>query len=329
MNSILSSLCRRSVACLAVLAAAAAPLPAQAQTISITAVDAGAPDLGVVISAASGDTIFRIAPGDGLVTKLSGGGLRPGSGTARGHVTLTCTGSDSCESASQTVTIGASGTLTGRARALTNFTIAPGSNPPTLGTPSGTNTISFTVSSIPRDASRDFYVGADFGIAADGTSGLATSGFLVDVPAGAIGGTAQATVRRPISLTKTSDLSFGTIAAPTSGSGTVTFDAGSGALEVTGTGARVLTGSGAALAQYTVAGESGQSFSIDMTPLEMTGAVTLPVTLNNDAAATPLLAGSPNDEGSYSFRIGGSFSVSHDTPAGLYSGDFVVTVLYD
>lgn len=319
----------RYLVALAVLHVAATP--ASAQTISIVSVDAGEPDLGTVASAASGDTHFRITPETGQVTKLSGAGTRTSGGGTRARIAVTCTGDDACPSASQTVTITQFGSPTGRARSLANFTIAPGADPPTLGTPSGTNTISFDVSGIPRGSTRDFYLGMDFGIADNGPSGLATAGFLVSVPAGSANGTARATVLRTLSLGKISDLSFGTIVRPASGSGTVTLDASSSTLDVTGTGALALA-STASVAHYIVTGEGGQGFSIDMnieSPFNMTGPGTLPVTLNTNADPSPILSGTAGAEGSYSFRIGGSFPVGHDTPAGHYSGSFLVTVVYD
>jgi hypothetical protein len=307
-------------------------MPAPAQTISIVSVEGGEPDLGTVASAASGDTVFRIAPGTGMVTKQSGAGARVSGGTTRGRVVVTCTGDDACPSASETVTITHFGTPTGRARALGNFTIAAGADPPTLGAPSGTDPITFTVSGIPRDATRDFYVGADFGIAPSGSSGPATSGFLVSVTAGAMDGTAHADVLRPLSLDKTSDLSFGSIIRPTSGSGSVTLDAADASLEVTGAGAAALSSPAPALAEYTVTGEGGQAFSIDMdieSAVEMTGPGALSVTLNTNADPAPALDGSPGQEGSYDFRVGGTFPVNHDTPVGSYSGTFFVTVVYN
>ncbi len=314
------------------LAAPLAARPAGAQTISIVSIDAGVPNLGTVAAAASGDTVFRIDADTGQVTKLGGAGARISAGATRGRVVLTCTGDDSCPAASTTVTIAHFGSPTGRARALDNFTIAAGANPPTLGTPSGTDPLSFTVSGIPRDGTRDFYVGADFAIADNGASGLATSGFLVSVSAGSLDGAAQATVLRPLSLSKSFDLSFGAILRPTSGSGSVLLDAGDGSLEVTGTGAMALAVPSPTLAQYTVSGEAGQSIAIDMdieSSFNMTGPGTLPVTLNTDADASPVLVGQANQEGQYSFRVGGSFPISHDTPPGTYSGNFVVTVLYN
>jgi hypothetical protein len=329
-----SSLPRRQAAGLALwlaaALAAASATPASAQTISIQSVDAGVPNLGTIASAASGDTVFRIAPGDGSVTKLGGAGARTSSGTTRGHVVVTCTGSDACGSA--VVTITQFGSPTGRALALTNFTIAPGANPPTLGAPTGTDTITFTVSDIPLNETRDFYVGADFRVSDSGTSGLATAGFLVSVSAGSMNGTAQANVLRTINLSKSFDLSFGAIVRPTSGSGSVTLNATNAALDVTGTGAMALGAPAATLAEYAVTGEGGQAFSIDMdieTPFNMTGPGTLPVTLNTNADASPVLSGSAGAEGSYAFRVGGSFPINHDTPAGVYSGSFVVTVLYN
>jgi hypothetical protein len=326
---------RLTPSCTALLAGALAfpwTAPAPAQTISIVSVEVGEPDLGTVASAASGDTVFRIAPGTGVVTKQSGAGARVSGGTTRGRVVITCTGDDACPSASETVTITHFGTPTGRAQALDNFTIAPGSDPPTLGSPSGTDPITFTVSGIPRDATRDFYVGADFGIAPSGASGAATSGFLVSVPAGSMDGSAHADVLRPLSLAKTSDLSFGSVIRPNSGSGSVALDATDASLDVTGIGAMALNSPAPTLATYTVTGEGGQAISIDMdieSEVELTGPGTLSVTLNTNAGPAPVLDGSPGQEGSYDFRVGGTFPFSHDTPVGSYSGTFFVTVVYN
>ncbi|HEU4651687.1 MAG TPA: DUF4402 domain-containing protein [Croceibacterium sp.] len=308
------------------------PSAARAQTISIVSVQVGEPDLGTVASAGSGDTVFRIAPATGAVSKQSGAGARVSGGSTRGRVVITCTGDDACASASETVTITHFGTPTGRARALDNFTIAAGADPPTLGSPSGTDPITFTVSGIPRDATRDFYVGADFGIAPSGSSGAATSGFLVSVPAGSMNGVAHANVLHPLGLEKTSDLSFGSVVRPSSGSGTVTLDPNDASLDVTGTGAAPLTSPAPALAEYTVSGEGGQTFSIDInlgSEVEMTGPGTLAVTLATDADPAPVLDGSAGDEGFYQFRVGGTFPFSHDSPVGAYSGTFLVTVNYN
>ena len=68
------SLPHRWAACAAVLLAALASSPASAQLITIVSVDAGTPNLGTVASAASGDTVFRVAPDTGQVTRLSGAG---------------------------------------------------------------------------------------------------------------------------------------------------------------------------------------------------------------------------------------------------------------
>lgn len=306
--------------------------PAQGQVISIVSVDAGEPDLGTIASAASGDTVFRIAPATGVVSKQSGAGARVSGGTTRGRVVVTCVGGAACDSASETVTITQVGSPTGRARALDNFTVAAGAIPPTLGTPSGTNPITFTVSGIPSGTTRDFYVGADFGIAASGLSGLATSGFLVTVGVSALPGEALANVLRPLSLNKSSDLSFGSILRPSSGSGSVTFDSTDASRDVTGTGALALGSPAPSLAQYTVSGEGGQTFSIDVNgqnEVEMTGPGTLSVTLNDDAGVSPTLDGALGQEGFYNFRVGGTFPMSHDTPVGAYSGTFLVTVVYN
>jgi hypothetical protein len=101
---------------------------------------------------------------------------------------------------------------------------------------------------------------------------------------------------------------------------------------VTGIGAMALNSPAPTLATYTVTGEGGQAISIDMdieSEVELTGPGTLSVTLNTNAGPAPVLDGSPGQEGSYDFRVGGTFPFSHDTPVGSYSGTFFVTVVYN
>ena len=71
--------------------------------------------------------------------------------------------------------------------------------------------------------------------------------------------TGSTEIIQPIALTKNTDLAFGTIVRPASGSGTVTMSA-AGSLSVGG--GAVSIGSGQTAATYSVAGEDGRTFSI-------------------------------------------------------------------
>jgi hypothetical protein len=148
---------------------------------------------------------------------------------------------------------------------------------------------------------------------------------------------ASATIFRPITLTKNTDLRFGTVVRPTSGADTVIIDAADGARTLSNGNAVALT-SGAhtapGRATFTVAGEGGQAFSISVpTSFNMTragGAETLTIALTA-TATSGTLTGSLGDasSGSASFGIGGSMPLTSSTASGAYSGSFVTTVAYN
>ncbi|MDB5456510.1 MAG: hypothetical protein JWP92_2095, partial [Caulobacter sp.] len=100
----------------AVLAMLAGSAAAQTYTTTITA----APDLGKVVSAASGDTVFTINPATGAVTRASGSGVRLAATTIRAMVSVTCGNQGACKDAYPVVKIGSIGSPTRRARALGN-----------------------------------------------------------------------------------------------------------------------------------------------------------------------------------------------------------------
>src|ERR1051326_2762354 len=68
----------------------AAPAPAASSyTVTITS-----PNLGTIISGASGDTLFHLDTNTGNVTVTSGTGVRTGVGAGRSQVTIACTGAN-------------------------------------------------------------------------------------------------------------------------------------------------------------------------------------------------------------------------------------------
>ncbi len=142
------------------------------------------------------------------------------------------------------------------------------------------------------------------------------------------------TIFRPIVLSKNTDLSFGTVVRPITGSGTITVDPATGDRTVDGAAAGINPGSGgaAARATFTVGGEGGQAFSISVPPdVTMTrsgGAETMVATLN-PTATTGALSNSLGNNGSATFGVGGVLAVTSATTSGAYSGSFVVTVQYN
>jgi hypothetical protein len=254
---------------------------------------------------------------------------------------LTCTGGNSAgdcvNSTTDTITIAATGTPTGRAGVLANFTVAPGPVPATIsGLTTTAGSISFTVGGIPQNGTGSFYVGMDFPVSGTaGATGPATSSFLVTLGKGGhattISGTAVASVIRPISIAELTSLNFGMVARPRSGNGTVTLDPATGTVTTTGTGTGAFASPAAGRASYTVSGEGGQTFSISAPPFPMNGpgGGSVTVTPSTFPSGAGTLGGSVGGAGSTTIYLGGSFPVTDTTPLGAYSGTLTITVQYN
>ena len=115
---------RRALLLFSVLVASV-PSLALAQSVTIPSAT-NEPALGNVSSASSGNTVFRASAADGTVTRTSGTGYRISSGNTRSLVTLGCGTSSFCDTRDIDITISSTGTPTGRAAALTNFTVRAG-----------------------------------------------------------------------------------------------------------------------------------------------------------------------------------------------------------
>jgi hypothetical protein len=314
---------------------------AVAETYTVTITDM---NLGVVTSGVTGDTIYRVDPANGNVVKILGTGTRISGGSARSTVTVACaaTHPNDCTKAVN-VNIQVAGSPTGRARTLTRLlkvmgTATISSSP--IGGPGGGGGGSggFQINAIGANSSKTFFVGADFGIAGD-DSGLPTgdaesdfSVFVANAPAnptsGAVG-RATARILRSITMTKNSDLIFGRIAIPTSGSGTVSIDATTGARTVTT--AVGLSSPTPARAAFTVAGEGGQTFTIAVpATFQLTGPTPpITVTTSNTGGPINMLSAALGSDGTFDLGVGGSFPISSTTTVGDYTGNFTVTVAYN
>ncbi|HEY8617233.1 DUF4402 domain-containing protein [Phenylobacterium sp.] len=147
--------------------------------------------------------------------------------------------------------------------------------------------------------------------------------------------TSTATIFQPIQLAKNTDLSFGTIVRPISGSGTVAVSATDGQRTPTGGVALLNTGPNAAAgrATYTVTGEGGQSFNINIPAnFSMTrtgGSETILVTLAMSVTNPQTLSGTLGTTGNLTFGVGGSIPVANTTQSGAYTGTFNVVVAYN
>jgi hypothetical protein len=144
--------------------------------------------------------------------------------------------------------------------------------------------------------------------------------------------TASATIVQPITLTKNSDLAFGTVVKPTSGTNTITIDETAGTRTKTGAGDAALATSTTSRAAFSVGGEGGQTFSITVpataTMTRSGGSETLTVNLVK-TAVSGTLSNSIGTAGTASFGVGGNFDVVSTTVSGAYSGSFNTTVAYN
>ena len=140
---------------------------------------------------------------------------------------------------------------------------------------------------------------------------------------------ATANVLAPITLTKTSDLVFGSMTRPTSGSSSIKIDEVSGGRSLVSGTATLATTSGVTpgRAGFSVGGDGSQTFTISTPPsVTMTrsgGTETLSPTLTA-TGATGTLSG-----GAATFGVGGTLSIDNSTVAGSYSGTFTETVAYN
>lgn len=295
-------------------------------------------DLGMITAALSGDTVFRVDPSTGAVSVISGSATRSSGGSARALVTISCAASVAGDcTAPVNVRLGSAGAPAGRARALTLINIATGTA--TLsGGPGPPGSGIFTIAAIGANSSKTFYVGADMGIAGDNSglpTGPAEADFFVyaaESPASPTSGTTgrfQATVIRSIAISKISDLVFGRVATPASGSGTVTIDPNTGAQSSTN-GVATFASPAPSRAAFNVTGEGGQAFSVTVpATFQMTGPQTMTVTTTSSVTGAPLLSGALGSAGSFTFGVGGTAPISSTTLNGDYTGSFTVTVAYN
>jgi Mat/Ecp fimbriae major subunit len=153
---------------------------------------------------------------------------------------------------------------------------------------------------------------------------------------------AKAEILTPISVSKTADLDFGTIAVNNGGSvtvsevdGTVTCGATAGDLICGGTTSR---------AAFGISGADGKAVSVNAdASVTLTGPVpsgggtapTMTATLTESATSVTLSTAAPAVGatpavigGQGSFHVGGELSVGATQAAGAYTGSFDVEVLY-
>jgi hypothetical protein len=150
------------------------------------------------------------------------------------------------------------------------------------------------------------------------------------------------TILSPISVSKTTDLAFGTVVKPTLSGGSTTFTVtNAGALTASGGDGAAVASNSHSAAAFTVSGEGGQAFTLSI-PSSVTlagpSSSSIVVSTSNDVSgtacltfATCTLSGTLGGAGSLSFHVGGSFAVTNAQMTGLYQNttDLTVTATYN
>ena len=138
--------------------------------------------------------------------------------------------------------------------------------------------------------------------------------------------TASITIFQPITIAKNSDLQFGRVIRPSTGSTTYSVSAADGTTTLTG-GDGIFNGSVTPTrAVFTVNGEGGQLFNIVADPSVVNGGITINLVKSN---ASLNLSGSLGVAGSATFGVGGNVTLTSASSTGLKTGSFNVTVTYN
>ncbi|MCA1654704.1 MAG: DUF4402 domain-containing protein [Sphingomicrobium sp.] len=164
--------------------------------------------------------------------------------------------------------------------------------------------------------------GAAFVVAAPALAAPPSTTAVVASPAA----TARAQIVDPLTLTKTSDLDFGTLVKKTTlgAAETVVIDE-SGVVTCT---TNLLCSGTPTAASFDVAGSADQVVKVYIAASTLTapGGATLTFTPSSSAVTTsPVLDGS----GNASFKVAGSIDVASTTASGIYVGNMDVTVDYN
>jgi hypothetical protein len=312
---------------------------AMAQTYTVQSITA--PAFGTVGAAATGTTTFL---NTGTLTKQSGNGGIISGAITRASVTIQCangTGGpiNACSNVANVarISVGTSGTISGRALAISQFAAASGTGTVGTGTTSGAGPLDFQFSGWNAPGTLTFFLDTTLPIAGDdagGATGAATSGFFVfaaknpTVPSTGSSALATVNVRRSIQITKLSDLLLGTLVKPTTGSGTVAINASTGVRTTGGANPPIgVTGPASGRASYTLTGEPSTAFTITV-PASATltnGANTIALTLTNTASGAQTMPVG----GSMALGIGCSAPIASTTVTGSYTTTFTVTITYN
>ena len=316
----------------------------RAQTYTVQSITA--PDFATVAAATVGTTTFQ---NNGSVSTVSGNGAYVTGTVTRGLVTIRCAdgagAARRCNNANNKarVTVTTDGSFSGRAQGLTSFTAVAGSGVTLTGTTTGASLDLVMAGWTANNQNRTFSLNVNLPILGDNasTATSAASGFRVwaalnpTVPTTGASSSAIATVRRSATVTKVKDIVFGTIARPTSSSGTVTIgfsvtapNDGTSSRSVGGAAPPgIINSSYYSGGLFTLSSEPGTVFSLTApTAATLTGPGG-----SISATLVPSLATGSHSmvPGGIGLGYGATITVSSSTNSGSYSGSFMVSISYN
>ena len=138
--------------------------------------------------------------------------------------------------------------------------------------------------------------------------------------------TASATIRKPLVLSRVSDMSFGNILLSGSGTFTATYTIPANGTAPTCPASLTCTGT-TSPAVYNVSGNKSQQVNItadsSLTLTSVNGTISMAVIAPSNVTLTN--SGFPGTD----FNIGGTLTLTNETPDGVYTGTFNVTANYN
>lgn len=289
------------------------------------------------VAAGSVTTYFNVAANGGGISispvSSSAGQFVPYNASRSSQVTIsvTCSGSK-CGGGPQSplVTISATGG-TGRFGQITTFVAAFG-GAFTAASSGGQSTItgsgtSLTFNLAPFTGTKTFGLGMTVPVNTSGTLGNATSTYTVTV-GNSTTGSAQANgaVEGRLSMSKLSDLSYGTLVLTAGVDGTATWDAASQQFALNPSNVATQIHTGPSIGSFKVFGTPGQqlNFSVPGTITMSNGGSNLPITVATTGQGTQSIAA----DGTFTFYVGGTINLTSTMPTGAYSTTFAVTANY-
>jgi hypothetical protein len=148
-------------------------------------------------------------------------------------------------------------------------------------------------------------------------------------------GAGSITVIRPLTVTKNTDMTFGTVVRPASGTGSIAVSAAASATRTAADGAVALASTSHSAAKFTIDGEGGQMLTVTIpatfTMNNNTTSGSLTVTTSHDLGTltSVQLSNALGAAGTKEFYVGGSIPIAADTASGAYSGTFTVSASYN